>query len=131
MSAQTMHDVFASWEAHYRELQIQDTWGHLAPKKNKTYKGRVVFAIGLFGNDPLNPLPIVCEFKNLDSSPWFYDSLNNFLQDLVQQQRDKEIFNEPVSMPIKSGCVYEFAGTFRNYEYNGAIKLLHNYEDAL
>lgn len=66
-------------EAPYREAVKVDTWGHLAPKENKTYKGRVVFAIGCFGDDELNPVVLVSEFRGLDSSPWFYDALMDFL----------------------------------------------------
>lgn len=112
MSHQCIADAFAPAEAHYKELVIQETWGHLAPKKNKTYKGKVVYAVGCFGNDNLNPIPIRSEFMGLDSSPWFYDALNEFLQDLPEEQR-------------KEGCVYEWLGTFRNYKLSGIIKLVY------
>src|SRR5438270_14063598 len=101
-------DVFAPMEAQYRAEVIAATWGHLAPKQNKTYHGYIIFAIGCFGNDNLNPTAIACEFKGLDSSPWFFDSLTMFLQNLE----------------MKEGCVYRFDGTFHNYEFKATIRQL-------
>lgn len=101
-------DAFAPHEARYRSQVMQETWGHLAPKKNKRYKGRIVYAVGCFGSDHLNPYPTFCEFDDLDSSPWFYHSLIEFLENQE---------NEP-------GCIYEFVGTFRNYEFVGQRRLL-------
>lgn len=111
MSAQTISDVFAPVEALYKAKVMEDTWGHLAPKKNKTYRGRIVYAIGCFGNGPLNPTPLVCEFKNLESSPWFFSVMNDFIG----------------SQKSESGCVYEFKGAFRNYEFRGTITLIKNF----
>jgi len=77
MSAQTFMEAFAPAEAVYKAQVMENTWGHLAPKKDVTYRGRIVYAVGCFGNDPLNPTPLVCEFKNLDSSPWFFNAMND------------------------------------------------------
>lgn len=112
MSHQCIADAMAPWEAHYKEKVMQATWGHLAPKKNKTYKGRVVFAVGCFGSDDHNPMPISSEFEELSSSPWFYDALMEFLRDIPKDQRE-------------SGNVYEWVGTFRNYAMDGTIKCVY------
>lgn len=109
MSAQTMAEAFAPIEARNREIIKQNTWGHLAPKKNKSYQGRVVYAVGCFGSDNLNPTVIYCEFKGLDSSPWFFDALMNLVQDVNPSLR-------------KEGFVYEWTGTFRNYVFRGAFR---------
>lgn len=102
-----MADAFAPAEARYKAEIMADTWGHLAPKKNKAYHGHIVFAIGCFGSDHLNPTPLACEFDDLDSSPWFFDAMMDFLRDIE----------------TKEGCVYRFDGTFRNYEFKGQISL--------
>lgn len=111
--AQTFGDLLQSIDAHNQREQMKETWGHLAAEKDKTYTGRVVFAVGCFGDDELNPTPIAYDFAELDSSPWFYEALNEFLQDLPDDQR-------------KPGCVYEWRGTMRNYEFTGRIKRLLN-----
>jgi hypothetical protein len=111
MSAQTIADVFVPVEAKYKAEVMANTFGHLAPKKNRTYKGRVVYAVGCFGNDDLNPTTLVCDFKGLDSSPWFYNTLMEFI--------GKQKF-EP-------GCAFEFKGTFRNYEFKGTITMINNF----
>lgn len=101
-------DVFIPIEQANREIVRQNTWGHLAPKKDKRYKGRIVYAVGCFGDDPLNPTVLSCDLGNLDSSPWFFDALMDFLG---KQEK-------------KAGCVYEFIGTFCNYAFRGKIKTI-------
>jgi hypothetical protein len=107
----TFGDALAACEEIYRQVVLEETWGHLAPKKNKTYKGRVVYATGCYDNGDLNPTPLSCNLKGLDSSPWFYSAIHEWLQDLPEEYR-------------KEGCVYEWRGTFRNYEFNGKVTLI-------
>jgi hypothetical protein len=102
----TLADVFVPVEAHYRTQVLKATWGHLAPRKNKTYRGSVVFALGCFDNGHLNPTPLTCEFEGLDDSPWFYEALIEFLQTLGGDE----------------GGVYRWDGTFLNYEFRGAVE---------
>lgn len=115
MSAQTIADAFAPVEARYKSLVMQHTWGHLAPRKNKTYRGYVVFALGCYDSGELNPTPLTCEFAGLGDSPWFYDSLMDFLQ----------------SLGGKAGDVFRFDGTFRNYEFQGTVAKLWAFGQAL
>lgn len=107
-------DAFAPVEAKYREAVMVDTFGHLAPKKNYTYRGRIVYAVGCFGNDPLNPTVLACDFGDLHSSPWFFDHLMEF----VREQKGEV------------GCVYEFNGSFRNYVFRGKHRLVLNAQDG-
>ena len=116
MSAQTIHDAFEPVMARYRSEQMKATWGHLAPKRNKKYRGFIVFAIGCFGSDHLNPTVLSCELKDLDSSPWFYDALMDFLSDQQECDNEKSAF--------KIGNVYRFDGFFRNYEFVGTMRRL-------
>jgi len=108
MNTQTCRNIFASVEAKYKNEIMAYTWGHLAPKKNKKYKGRIVYAIGCFGTP--NPEIIFCEFNDLDSSPWFYDALHNFIY-----KQDYE-----------AGCIYEFLGFFKNYNFVGTLNVILN-----
>lgn len=105
--------AFAPIDAAYRAEVLADTWGHLAPSKNRVYKGYILFAVGCFGNDPLNPTVLEYELNNrtlgsLDSSPWFFSALQDFLSDLETE----------------TGKVYRFDGTFRNYEFDGKVRQL-------
>ena len=104
----SLGDALATIESNNRAIVQQDTFGHLAPKRNEVYKGRLVFGIGCFGCDTLNPTALFCEFDGLDSSPWFFDAVCEFMQD----------------RELTAGCVYEFLGTFKNYEFTGPIKLV-------
>lgn len=104
----TFGDTLAGITAHNHEIVSQATWGHLAPKKNTTYRGHVVFAVGCFGSDLLNPTTLECELSGLDSSPWFYDALHKFLG----------------TLEFEEGGVYRWEGTFRNYKFKGAARRL-------
>ena len=106
----SMADAFAPIEAHYRAQIQAETWGHLAPKKNTTYRGRFVYAVGCYGNDHLNPTVLVCEFADLDDSPWFVEALLEFIR--VQA--------------FEVGYVYEFRGSVKNYVFRGHITTILN-----
>jgi hypothetical protein len=118
MSAQAIADAFAPVEAAYRVAVMKDTWGHLAPKKNKTYRGRIVFAVGIYGSDELNPTVIHCHFDGLDDSPWFFDTLSDFLQEGQSDLGGSE-------RRFPEGAVYQFDGTFRNYAFKGKFKRVY------
>jgi hypothetical protein len=108
MSAQTMYEAFAPAEARYRQQVAQQTWGHLAPRRNKKYRGHVVFALGCYDGGEHNPTPLTSDFKDLSDSPWFYDALISFLE----------------SLGGEGGAVYRFDGYFRNYEFVGSTRRL-------
>lgn len=111
----SLTDAFAPIEAHYRAQVEKDIWGHFAPQKNVKYKGYVIFSVGCFGSDPLNPT--VLHFyllgggkgkgaKILESSPWFHGALMDFLRKLKAE----------------IGRVYKWEGSFRNYEFDGTVR---------
>ena len=110
MSHQCLADAFAPAEAKYQEQVMQSTWGHLAPEKNKTYRGFIIFAIGYY--DDLNPMPLNVRFKGLNDSPWFYEALTEFIGKPQWNTSRKK---------FKSGGVYRFDGTFNNYKFRGRI----------
>jgi len=121
-----LRDIAPILDADARRVVLENTWGHLAPKKNRTYKGRVVFAIGCYDSGELNPTPIAVELKGLDDSPWFYDALSDFLGKLCDAA--------PVEDPAwrghaRQGCVFEWTGTFRNYVFEGVVRLLLDAND--
>ncbi len=122
----SMADAFAPIEAMYKAEVMADTWGHLAPKKNVLYRGRIVYAIGVFGSDRLNPATLYCElssrkYGSLSSSPWFYDALQEFLAELSWKPGEEYPKRKGHG---EEGCVYEWVGTFRNYQWQGTVRLL-------
>ncbi len=110
MSAYTMDQVWAPIQARYAEQVARETWGHLAPHKNKTYRGHVLFAIGCYDCGELNPTVLAAEM-GIDDSPWFYDALTEFLGEgqHIETQR------------FQVGKVYRFEGSFRNYVFRGSF----------
>jgi hypothetical protein len=68
-------------EAPYVEAILQDTWGHLAPKPKDIYQGFIIIAKSTFSGH--GTIPLEFELRNgagelLQSSPWFYEDLNEF-----------------------------------------------------
>lgn len=107
----TFGETLADAEVPYIRAVFKETWGHLAPKRNKIYKGRIVYAIGCYDSGHFNPTPVTVELVGLGDSPYFYEAINEWLQDLEDGFR-------------KEGCVYEFKGHFKNYRFIGEIRLL-------
>lgn len=108
-----MRDVLADIVRTNFEYVRQDTWGHLAPVKDKSYSGRLVFAVGCFGNDPINPTPIVFEFDELGSSPWLFEAIQDMSYELIAKT-------------YPEGTVVEWAGTVCNYVFSGDLKVIFN-----
>jgi hypothetical protein len=91
---------------------MAETFGHLAIKKNVAYHGRLVFAVGCYESGYLNPTALLCEFDGVNDSPWLYDGVEEFMQSITDK--------------LEVGCVYEFNGELKNYEFDGKIKLILN-----
>jgi hypothetical protein len=103
----SLSDAFAPAEAHYKEQVMQSTWGHLAPEKNKSYRGKIVWTEGCYGDITI----ICCDFEGLDGGPWLYEAVNDFV----------------VGFETEPTCIYEWKGTFRNYHFMGKPKLIQKY----
>lgn len=93
--------VFAPIEAHNREALLQNTWRHMAPVKNTTYRGHILFCKSEFNSGSITL--IATKFEGLDSSPWFYDAIHEFLHEF----------------DLEEGTVYTLQATFRNYRWWG------------
>lgn len=106
----TWDDAFAPAEARYKSEVMAATWGHLAPRQRKTYRGYILFAIPAY--DSGTPCIIEAEFKGLADSPWLYDAMWDFACSVERGDEGE------------GAGVYRFDGTFRNYEFNGEIKRL-------
>lgn len=105
----SLAEAFAPIQAVYKERVMRDTWGHLAPKIGTVYTGWILFGTNAFGS--MNPQLLDAEFKSgktvMDSSPWSYEDIENYLDKRVDRKN------------FKPGCVYKFEGTYRIYK-NGA-----------
>jgi hypothetical protein len=62
------------WDARQRAEQIWDTFGHLAPKKGKKYRGKMLYATGCYRDTII----IKSEFDELESSPWRYQAEHDY-----------------------------------------------------
>jgi len=115
----SLEDAFAPIYAQYRADIQRATWGHLAPTKNKTYSGYIVWALDLYDSGYLNPKVLACEMRDLPDSPWFYSAMIEFLQSLTEQNDNRKQEEET------AGKVYRWDGTFKNYKWKGTWRQLH------
>lgn len=105
-------DTLAEYEAIQKEIVCRETFGHLAPQEDRAYPGRIVFGASPYWSQGV--VILFCEFEGLGDSPWFYEAVNDFISDQEN----------------KAGCVYEFMGQIRNYEFTGKLKMLTDFNKA-
>lgn len=122
----TFGDTLASIDAHNHREQLKDTFGHLAPVKNKKYNGRIVYTVGCLGSDDLNPTVIAFDFGDLDSSPWLYDALHEFIGGGDRPGAYDGFCYTENGLKNEPGFVYEWVGTVRNYVFHGERRTLLN-----
>ena len=86
------------------------TWGHFAPQKNISYKGKVRFVLTDHSHYGCQPIIMEYDFPNLEG-PYIHDEL---FEDVCNWKKSNE---------LKTGVIYERCLTFRNYRfYYGKIK---------
>lgn len=87
--------------AHSKQKVMADTFGHLAPEKKVIYKGKILFCLSAFNNGNIELIDF--KFDNdLESSPWLFDAINDFLFDNFKDESE--------------GTVYEIEIQFKNYK---------------
>ncbi len=101
-------EAFAPIEAHYKREVFKSTWGNLAPIKNKQYKGYILFCVSVYQSG--THFIINSEFGELEDSPWFYDSMHEFIY----------------SLKLQEGGVYRFNGCVKNYAFKGSVSTIVN-----
>lgn len=77
-------------------------------RRQKIKAGRIVYAIGAYGNEPHNPTILINTF-NVPDSPWVYNMLCEFLQAQAGTETGEV------------GRVYIFDGTFAKTRFEGFI----------
>ena len=118
----TFGDTLNSITAHNRAEVQYETFGHLAPKKHKKYHGHILFAVGCFSEGQLNPMPIECEFKDLDSSPWFYDALLEFISNPPDGVEGELLYPGGPVKHWPEGTIWRWYGYFMNYKFVGTVR---------
>ena len=74
--------IIDAYAKRKEEQVMQDTWGHLAPKINKTYKGTMIYAHSVYGDIVL----LYSNFKNLDDSPWLFEAMQDYLSEHCENE---------------------------------------------
>lgn len=107
-NSQSWAETFAPIEARNRQIVLENTWGHLAPEKNKSYKITILFMISEYGNLGATIIDTRLMDGLLDSH-WLYDAINDYIS----------------KWDLKTSGVYRIDGTFRNYRFYGHPKKVY------
>lgn len=103
-----MEEAFAPHLERARAEVLSATWGHLAPKPRRKYRGTVLFVHGEYGDI----VPVRVRFAGLDDSPWFFEGLSDFI----------------ASRKTKPGRLYLFSGTYMQckngtHRFSGKVRV--------
>ncbi|HDZ13421.1 hypothetical protein LCGC14_0621980 [marine sediment metagenome] len=98
-------DVYAERK---KKQVMRETFGHLAPKEGRTYKGYMIWAYGRWGDIIL----LEAAFENLNDSPWLFEAMQ-----------------EHVGEHLNGEGIYKWEGHFSKIEegsycFGGKIKRL-------
>lgn len=102
-------EAFAPIQAHYAAQVQAATFGHLALKKNTTYRGKVLFCKSCYESGSLRLIDM--QIPGADDSPWLYDAIYDYLYK----------FNS-----LEDGAVYQIHVTLRNYRFWGTPFKIHS-----
>ena len=70
-----MGTIIDAYAERKKQEVMQDTWGHLAPEPGRSYKGRMLYAHGAYGDMVL----LDAEFEDLNDSPWLWKAMQDFI----------------------------------------------------
>ena len=76
------HEIVDAFADRKRRDVLRETWGHLAPKPNRPYQGWMIFAHTAHGDC----LPIDYDFQRLDSSPWLFEAIMDFINEHTDEE---------------------------------------------
>lgn len=97
--------VYAPVEQYNYNVVIQNTWGHLAPNKNTTYRGEILFCKSAYRSGSIILIDTKCD--ELDDSPWIYEAYHEYLNS--------------IDNGLEYGTVYKLSFTMRNFRFWGKI----------
>lgn len=115
-----------------KQAVMAQTWGHLAPDPGDLYYGHIRFIKECFHSS--GPVIEGFEFENvckgtqLNSSPWFYEQIHDFLWVL---RRLPKVEDAPPTVVL-----FEFKGTYvmdsddtHAFAFRGVVRRLHIEDD--
>lgn len=110
-------EVLQNWESEMKNRAKKESWGHLAPEKDKEYKCSFIFGVSHYFS--YESFIINSLFKGLDDSPWLFRAMETFI--FEQDEMDR----------LKPGFIYQFTGIFKNYVFSGEFKIYSDCNQVL
>lgn len=106
---QHIAEIMADYNEVKRQEVLAYTWGHLAAKKDKPYRIKILFSESSYGSQGTSLIESKL-YDGLQDSPWLYDAILNRIHQ---------------GMKRKPG-VYVINGIIRNYRVIGKAKKISN-----
>jgi hypothetical protein len=102
---QHIAEIMADYNEAKKQVVLADTWGYLAPKKEKEYRIKILFSESSYGGEGTSLIDTKLG-DGLKDSPWLYDAI---------------LYRINKAMKRKPG-VYLIDGVIKNYRIVGKSK---------
>jgi hypothetical protein len=106
---QNIAEIMADYNEVKRQEVLAHTWGHLAAKKDKQYRIKILFSESSYGGQVTSLIESKL-YNGLEDSPWLYDAILDRINKAMKR---------------KPG-VYLINGIIRNYRVIGKAKKITN-----
>lgn len=81
-----LNDIAHIIDGDAKKQVYAETWGHLFPDGDE-YKGKLKLCTGVYGENC-----ILSEQIDIDGSPWWYSSLQDFVSDFLMDKEEGRIY---------------------------------------
>ncbi len=98
MSKQTMDEVYAPIDAHYKNIVLHQTWGHLFPQ-GIYYEGYVRIANSIYS---YFDAAVLNEQIEISSSPWWYEAITEFAYQVNKDMDDGEVADFKIAVIVET-----------------------------
>ncbi len=89
---------------------MQGTWGHLAPKKGRTYKGTMIYAHGGYGDIVL----LDAKFEKVSDSPWLFEAMQEYLGEHCEAEG---VYKWEGQFTVRDEGSYCFGGEIKRLDF--------------
>lgn len=104
---QNIAEIMSDYDEVKRQELLADTWGHLAAKRNKRYKIKIIFSESCYGGQGTSLIDTRL-YNGLENSPWLYEAILHRINKLTK----------------RTPGIYCINGIVRNYRIIGRVHKL-------
>jgi len=98
MSKQTMNEIYAPIEGHYKSIVMHKTFGHLFPDGTH-YEGSVRVSQSIYGS-----IVVLDEQIDIAASPWWFNAINTFASKMSEDMEAGDVCEFKIKVEIVNHC---------------------------